>query len=81
MTRSVRYQVRVRIEGQLPLAWTALLAGLEVASGPAGTTLIDGELPDQVALHGLLDTIRDLGLSIVSITAAAAPQPKHTRES
>jgi hypothetical protein len=80
MVHSVCYQVQVRVEGQLPPAWESLFAGLEVAPGPEGSTLVGGELADQAALHGVLDAIRDLGLSLVSITAAAEQRPKRTKE-
>ncbi len=74
MVRSVCYQVHVRVEGQLPPAWSVLLAGLEMAPDPDGTTLVSGELADQAAVHGLLDAIRDLGLSLVSVAAVAVPR-------
>ncbi len=74
MVRSVCYQVQVRVEGQLRPAWSVLLAGLEMAPDPDGTTLVSGELADQAAVHGLLDAIRDLGLSLVSVAAVAVPR-------
>jgi hypothetical protein len=74
MVRSVRYEVRLRVDGQLPPAWSVLLGGLEVARDPDGTTVVGGALPDQAALHGLLDAIRDLGLSLVSVDAVARPR-------
>jgi hypothetical protein len=33
-----------------------------------GTTLIEGRVVDQAALHGLLRTLRDIGLPLVSVT-------------
>ena len=74
MARSISYQVRVRVEGQLPAAWSVLFAGLETAADPDGTTLVGGEVPDQAAVHGLLDAIRDLGLSLISIETVAVPR-------
>ena len=38
-----------------------------------GTTVIDGLVADQSALHGLLRTISDLGLPLVSVAATDAP--------
>jgi hypothetical protein len=32
-----------------------------------GETLLSGTLPDQPALHGILDRVRDLGLSITAV--------------
>jgi hypothetical protein len=34
---------------------------------PDGTTLLDGPLADQAALHGVLSGLRDLGLPILSV--------------
>jgi hypothetical protein len=42
-----------------------------------GTTVIDGPVADQPALHGLLRTISDLGVPLVSVTATDADAPTH----
>lgn len=74
MVRSVGYQVQVRVEGELSPAWSALFADLVMAPDRDGTTIVSGELPDQAALHGLFDAIRDLGLALVSVAAVARPR-------
>jgi hypothetical protein len=33
-----------------------------------GTTVIEGDIVDQAALHGLLRSLRDLGVPLVSLT-------------
>jgi hypothetical protein len=71
MHGAVRYRVRVRVQGELAPGWSAVLADLAVVPEPAGTTLVTGELPDQAAVHGLLGSIRDLGLSLVSVETVA----------
>ena len=73
MARSVRYQIRVRVQGELAPAWSTLLADLAVAAESDGTTLVSGELADQAALHGFLAAIRDLGLSLISVETFAIP--------
>ncbi len=76
MAHSVRYQVRVRVQGELDPAWSSVLSDLAVAAEPDGTTLVSGELADQAAVHGLLAAIRDLGLSLVTVETVAVPAPQ-----
>ena len=73
MTSSVRHQVRVRVQGELPTTWSSVFSDLAVAAEPDGTTLVSGELADQAAVHGLLASIRDLGLSLISVETVAIP--------
>jgi hypothetical protein len=73
MRHSVRFQIRVRVQGELAPCWSGVLADLAVAAEPGGTTLLSGELADQAAVHGLLAAIRDLGLSLISVETIAIP--------
>ena len=74
MVRSVSYHVRVRVNGELdPAWWSGMFSDLVVTAEPDGTTLLSGCMADQAALHGLLATIRDLGLSLISADTAAVP--------
>jgi hypothetical protein len=40
-----------------------------------GTTVIDGSVVDQAALHGLLHRLRDIGLPLLSLTQVDADPP------
>ncbi len=74
MGGALGYHVRVRVHGQLSSAWwSGLFANLAVTTEPDGTSLICGDLPDQSAVHGLLGSIRDTGLSLVSVEATTSP--------
>ena len=44
----------------------------EVSVGPDTTTLLR-ELPDQGALHGLIQRIADLGLELIDVSVVAPP--------
>lgn len=61
-----RYEIRVR--GRLEPRWATWFDGYRLASEPDGTTVISGSVVDQAALHGLLQSLRDLGLPLVSVT-------------
>jgi hypothetical protein len=59
-----RYEVRV--EGVLDERWSEWFQGLQVRSEGA-ETILAGTVPDQSALHGILDRVRDLGLTITTV--------------
>lgn len=59
------YEIRVR--GLLAADWADWLGGMQVVGIAAGETLIVGPIPDDAALYGLLNAIRDLGLSLLSV--------------
>ncbi len=67
MAASRPFLVRIRIKGELGAAFAALFDDLTVSDGADGTTVLQGELVDQSAVHGLLDRVRDNGLSLVAI--------------
>ena len=60
-----RYEIR--LTGRLDAHWTAWFDGLAVSHQSDGTTVISGPIPDQAALHGVLQRVRDLGLPLISV--------------
>jgi hypothetical protein len=64
-----RYEIRLK--GQLDARWSDWFDGLDLTRESDGTTLIEGLVVDQAALHGLLQKVRDTGLPLVSVTPAA----------
>ena len=61
-----RYAIRVK--GHLADRWAAWFDGMTLTRRPDGTTVLDGPVADQSALHGLLRKVSDLGLPLVSVT-------------
>ncbi len=75
MPGSVGYRIQLRVQGHLDGAWwSGLFSGLVLTVEGDGTSLISGVLTDQAALHGLLATVRDLGISLVSLETSAEEQ-------
>ena len=68
-----RYEIRVA--GRLGSRWAACFDGLSLANQDDGTTVISGPVVDQAALHGLLKKLRDLGVTLLSLTGTAPGEP------
>ena len=63
----------LRVQGHLDQHWEDWFDGLRLTHEAGGTTLIEGPITDQAALHGLLQRVRDLGLPLISVTPVGAP--------
>lgn len=61
----MRYKILVK--GRLEPRWTAWFDGLTLTAGAGGVTVIEGPVVDQAALYGLLQTLRDIGLPLLSV--------------
>ena len=62
----------IRLRGQLDQHWADRLGVPELIHEAGGTTLLRGVSADQAALHGLLQRIRDLGVSLISVAHVPA---------
>ena len=62
----------IKIKGHLDRYWSDWFAGLDVTHLEGDETLLSGSLPDQAALHGLLERIRDLNLKLISVNCGCS---------
>ena len=60
------YEIKIR--GHLDPHWSDWFSGLNLTYLEGDETLVAGLLPDQAALYGLLERIRDLNLTLISVT-------------
>lgn len=60
-------QYEIRLAGHLADRWAAWFDGMSITQEDDGTTVLQGLVVDQAALHGLLQKVRDLGLPLVSV--------------
>jgi hypothetical protein len=67
----------IRVQGRLAARWASRFDGMTLTAGADGTTAIAGQVADQAALHGLLRTLGDLGLPLLSVKEIA-PKPPTT---
>ena len=59
---------RIKVRGVLPDGWLDRLGGLQVTANTAEGMTLEGLLPDQAALAGVLETLYSLHLPIVEVT-------------
>jgi len=62
----------IKVKSHLEEHWSDWLGGLDITR-EGDDTLLTGTVPDQAALHGILVQIRDLGLTLISITPKNVP--------
>jgi hypothetical protein len=65
---------QIRIKGHVSRRWMDWFAGLTITLEDNGETLLNGPLLDQAALYGLLRTVRDLGLPLLSVMSVEPDQ-------
>ncbi len=73
MADKMVYEIRIR--GRLTVEqWRDWFGGLAMENHPGGETRLFGPVADQAALHGILNRIRDLGLTLVYLRAETGHQ-------
>src|SRR5712691_2164929 len=75
----VGYQIRIK--GHLRCQWTDWFGGFAITLEDGGDALLAGPVTDQAALHGLLRTVRDLGMPLVSVTPVSFEKGARTMNS
>jgi hypothetical protein len=61
--------VKIKIEGQIGKQWADWFNKMKISYDGENTAL-SGYVPDQAALHGILNQIRDLNLKLISVNPA-----------
>ncbi len=70
----------IKIKGYLDSRWSDWFADLQLTHLEGDETLLSGLLPDQAALHGLLERIRDLNITLISVTCGCPPTRSSDKE-
>jgi hypothetical protein len=65
----------IRLRGHLDAHWSDWFDGLTLTRESDGTTVVEGPVVDQAALHGLLQRVRDTGLPLISVTPLDVNHP------
>ena len=70
---------RIKIKGCLEDHWSDWFEGMTFTHECDGTTTLHGLLPDQSALHGILEKIRDLNLCLISVSQSESNPEEYLR--
>ncbi len=65
---------QIRIQGHLGARWAEWFEGMTLTCLAEGDTLLAGTVRDQAALHGLLAKLRDLNLTLLSVSRSRPDQ-------
>ena len=75
---------RIKVQGGLNQDWSDWFDGLSITvehpSVGLGITTLTGTVTDQVALHGLLARIRDLGLPLLLVLYLGHPDQRNVQD-
>ncbi|HEY9075892.1 MAG TPA: hypothetical protein VIO61_05075 [Anaerolineaceae bacterium] len=62
---------QIKVQGKLDLLWRDAFLGMslrhELQPGDGVISVLEGTLPDQAALFGVINQMRDLGLPLISV--------------
>jgi hypothetical protein len=70
----------IKIGSHLDPRWSARFAGLKLTHLAGNETLLSGSLPDQAALYGVLERIRDLNLKLISVASGSPSSQDSAKE-
>jgi hypothetical protein len=65
--RTLGWIYQIQVEGHLNLTWSAWFEELTLTHEADGSTIVTGNIVDQATLHGVLNKVRDLGLTLISV--------------
>ncbi len=67
----------IKIKENLDQSWAERFAEMKLTHLEGDGTMLSGIMPDQGALHGMLERIRDLNLTLISVTSGD-PSTRHS---
>ncbi|OGN89431.1 MAG: hypothetical protein A2Y88_04675 [Chloroflexi bacterium RBG_13_48_10] len=61
--------IKVTVKGQLNNQWSGWFDSLTVTHPDHNVTILTGFVMDQAALYGIISHLRDLGLTLISVSS------------
>jgi len=79
-TNGTGFECEIRFKNHLDNCWHNSFGGLSIENLADGAVIISELLPDQAAVFGLLNTVRDLNLKVVSFNVRALNEKTKNKE-
>jgi hypothetical protein len=71
----------IRIKNHLNTHWEKWFDGMTITHSSEGETILEGYVIDQCALHGLLEKVRNLNLTLISVQQVVSEEKEgHNQE-
>ncbi len=58
----------IHLQGELDPSWSRWFDDMKITNTPDGQAILEGLLPDQAALYGVLIKVQNLGLCLLSLS-------------
>lgn len=71
-TKARYYQIT--IQGRLDLRWSEWFENMTIEHVTEGTTTISGPVTDRAFLYGILNKLRDLGITLLSVEVLSSKE-------
>ena len=71
---------RIKVRGVVPESCVDRLGGMEIVSVTSDSTTLEGWLPDQAALSGVLERLYELHLPLLKVICLSPPGKHMKRE-
>ena len=71
---------KIRLDGLLPTEREAWFEGWQISHSSEDNTLLIGVIQDQIALHGTLNKICDLNITILSVERIRPSQKMNSKK-
>ena len=65
-SNKMKGKVQIKVKGQLDKQWEEIFHGMSF-SYEKDSTVLTGHIMDEAQLHGILNTIRDFNLKLISV--------------
>ncbi|MEJ2599056.1 MAG: hypothetical protein P8Z00_12030 [Anaerolineales bacterium] len=74
LSKSTKYAIHIK--EHISANWSAWFEGLTIVNLDNDGSILSGPVIDQPALHGLLAKVRDLNLTLISISQIEEPKQR-----